>query len=82
MAAFVFFIEMCFGLYIMIKFLILKNSCEQKSMTVFYSLAILDIVTRIIYFIVSCFVDQVNETLITLSTVSTLASVASGISHS
>ena len=66
----------------MIKFLIFKNSCEQKSMTVFYSLSILDIVTRIIYFIVSCFVDQVNETLITLSTVSTLASVASGISHS
>ena len=51
-------------------------------MMVFYISAMIDLSTRISYFVVSCFTIQLSNELYTISVISSMASVCSGLSHS
>ena len=81
-AATIFFTAFCIAGYILVKFILMKSGCEQKSMIVFYVISMLDLMTKVGFFIASCFLDQKNEVIFTLAALSTMASVGSGVSHS
>ena len=67
---------------IMIKFLIVKNKSEQKSMIVFYVISITDLMSRVLFLVLSCFFEQFNSALSVIQTVSTFLSISSGVAHS
>ena len=81
-AAGLFFIGFCFALFVMFKYLIFMNKCEQKTMIIFYTIVLADLGTRVTYLIYSCFVSQKNHTLLMSAALSTIASVLAGVSHS
>ena len=51
-------------------------------MVIFYSLITVDLITRISYFIASCFLHTVDKNLVEISDFSTVASISAGVSHS
>ena len=51
-------------------------------MIVFYSFCILDLASRVAFFVVSCFEAQLSRALIEIQGFSTVASMAAGVSHS
>lgn len=62
-AATLFSCAFCFGCFILIKYLLLYNNGLQNSMIIFYVLVLIDLTSRIVWFIVSCFTDQFNNYL-------------------
>ena len=81
-AALLFFSCLCFAIYIFIKFLIIANRGQQRSMLLFYALSICDLSTRVAYFIMSCILGQWSITLAKLQYTSTCFSICVGVSHS
>lgn len=75
-------LALLWALYILVKFLVIQNKCQQKSMIVFYTIVSMDLTTRIIYLIFSCFVQQKANYLLLAAALSTVASVLAGVSHS
>ena len=73
---------LCFGLIILVKYLLLNNNGLQNSMIIFYVIVVIDLTTRVAWFITSCFTDQFNIYLYWIQFFSTLASVGAGVSHS
>ena len=71
-----------FGLFIYCKYLLVTNRCEQLTMVVFYTLSLLDIASRTVYFITACILSQNSSILYDISCVSTVATVLTGVSHS
>ena len=67
---------------ILIKFLIVKNKCEQKSMIVFYVISITDLSSRVVFLILSCFTEQFINALFVIQAITTIFSISSGVAHS
>ena len=71
-----------FAVYILVRYLVVKNKCEQMSMVVFYLLCIFDLASRMTYLLMSIFIDQVNTELYMVSQISNIASIVVGVVHS
>jgi len=81
-AAGVFGLAWLFALFILVRYLIIQNRCQQKTMIIFYIIVLCNLGSRIIYFVFSCFVAQKAEYLVLVASISTVASVMAGVSHS
>lgn len=73
---------LCFCLYIFCKYIVIKQNWNQKSMVIFYSLCMIDILSRIVFLVVSCFVLQTQVIIFYISSCSSILSIAVGVSHS
>ena len=81
-AAVVFFAAFCFAVFILTRYLICKNKCEQKTMIIFYLIVCCDLLARVFYFIMSIYLSQKAHDLLLAAAFSTVFSVAAGVSHS
>ena len=41
--------------YILVRYLLCQNKSKQKSMILFYSLSMIDLVSRVAYFVMACY---------------------------
>ena len=51
-------------------------------MIIFYIISLTNLLVRTAFFVASCFVTQLNDTLFIISAISTITAVGSGVSHS